>query len=153
MSNGTEYEVGYRKPPKHAQFKKGRSGNPKGRPKGSRNFSTDVKATLSRPVRLTENGRQRTVSTQLASLARLREKALSGDNKALDKLLDLARMHNDEEMADAAAATLTPSDSAILEDYTARLRRQDVPADRSNDRPVSDPAEGDIEEDDDAWLR
>ena len=28
-----EYQVGYRKPPKHGQFPKGRSGNPSGRPK------------------------------------------------------------------------------------------------------------------------
>jgi hypothetical protein len=28
-----EYEVGFGKPPKHGQFKKGKSGNPKGRPR------------------------------------------------------------------------------------------------------------------------
>ena len=32
-----KYEVGYRKPPTASQFKPGRSGNPKGRPKGARN--------------------------------------------------------------------------------------------------------------------
>ncbi|WBL31748.1 DUF5681 domain-containing protein [Sinirhodobacter sp. HNIBRBA609] len=31
------YEVGYGKPPKGGQFKKGQSGNPRGRPKGSKN--------------------------------------------------------------------------------------------------------------------
>ena len=30
-----EYEVGYKKPPKEGQFKKGQSGNPRGRPKGT----------------------------------------------------------------------------------------------------------------------
>ena len=30
-------EVGYRRPPKASQFPPGRSGNPKGRPKGARN--------------------------------------------------------------------------------------------------------------------
>lgn len=35
--NEATYEVGYKKPPKHSQFKKGQSGNRKGRPKGSKN--------------------------------------------------------------------------------------------------------------------
>jgi hypothetical protein len=30
------YEIGYRKPPKATQFRKGRSGNPRGRPKRSK---------------------------------------------------------------------------------------------------------------------
>ncbi len=32
--------VGYKKPPLHSRFKKGQSGNPRGRPRGSKNFST-----------------------------------------------------------------------------------------------------------------
>ena len=38
--NGGAYDVGYGKPPQHTQFKKGCSGNIKGRPRGSRNAST-----------------------------------------------------------------------------------------------------------------
>ncbi|MGJ3627161.1 DUF5681 domain-containing protein [Sphingomonas sp. MMS24-JH45] len=35
---GPTYEVGYGKPPIHARFQKGQSGNPKGRKKGSKNL-------------------------------------------------------------------------------------------------------------------
>ncbi|MCY3732928.1 MAG: DUF5681 domain-containing protein, partial [Chloroflexi bacterium] len=51
-----KYDVGFGKPPKHSRFKKGKSGNPKGRPKGSRNFSMVVKETLEEPVRVTSHG-------------------------------------------------------------------------------------------------
>jgi len=30
----SEYKIGYGKPPKSSQFKRGKSGNPKGRPRG-----------------------------------------------------------------------------------------------------------------------
>ena len=52
---GRDQDAGYGKPPRHSRFKKGQSGNPKGRPKGGRNFSTDVKATLEEPIRRDDN--------------------------------------------------------------------------------------------------
>jgi hypothetical protein len=36
-------EVGYQRPPKATQFQKGRSGNPSGRSKGSKNLATIIK--------------------------------------------------------------------------------------------------------------
>lgn len=118
-------EVGYGKPPKATRFKKGQSGNPKGRPRGSRNFSTDVRATLDQPVQLKIRGRNKTVPTQQAALLRLREKALSGDGRALDRLLELARTYNDEDLSDATTVVLPSEDQAILDGYVERqLRRQ-----------------------------
>lgn len=113
------YAVGYRKPPLNTRFKPGRSGNPKGRPKGTNNFRTDVKTTLKAPVKVTRDGKPRRVSTQEAALLRLREKALGGDPRALDQLINLARMYNDEELP--AAAVMSNDDAAILEIYTERV--------------------------------
>ena len=45
-ADAAEYEIGYRKPPKHTQFKKGQSGNPKGRPKRSESFGQLVREAL-----------------------------------------------------------------------------------------------------------
>jgi hypothetical protein len=40
------FVVGYKKPPRHSRFQPGKSGNPRGKQKGVRNFGTDVKRTL-----------------------------------------------------------------------------------------------------------
>ena len=44
------YEVGYGKPPKHTRFQPGQSGNPRGRPKGTKNLKTDLEEELSERV-------------------------------------------------------------------------------------------------------
>lgn len=146
-----DYEVGYGKPPKHGQIKPGEVRNPKGRPKGSRNFKTDLLETLKAPVQLKEKGKAKTVSTQQAALLRLREKALNGDARALDRLIDLARIHNYEDLAEAAAAALAPSDQEILEGFEERLRRREGAETSRGDAPKHQDDEN--EEDDDAWLR
>ncbi len=122
MSSGQgDYPVGYARPPKEHRFRKGRSGNPKGRPKGTNNFRTDVVATLKAPVPIMENGKPRTVSTQLAVLMRLRERALRGDAKALDRYLQLAGAYNNEEPSQTVNAALPDADRAIIDRALARL--------------------------------
>jgi hypothetical protein len=49
------YPVGYGKPPLHSRFKKGQSGNPAGRRKGSLNFSSVLLATLNEKVVVNES--------------------------------------------------------------------------------------------------
>lgn len=77
MSN-KEYPVGYGKPPKEHQFKKGQSGNPNGRPKGSKNLDTVFMNALWDPVSVTEGNRTRSMSTAEALVKRLLHKAMNG---------------------------------------------------------------------------
>jgi hypothetical protein len=49
-----DYEVGYGKPPKETKFAQGKSGNPKGRPKGSKNIATLFMEIGRQPIRVTE---------------------------------------------------------------------------------------------------
>jgi hypothetical protein len=85
----TNYEVGYRKPPKHTQFKKGQSGNPRGRPRGTRNLATDLSAELSELVTVREAGHSRPISKQRALINSLMAKALKGDTRAAAMVLAL----------------------------------------------------------------
>jgi hypothetical protein len=135
--------VGYKRPPKHTRFKPGQSGNPKGRPRGTRNFTTDVKATLKALVKVTRDGIPHRVSTQEAALLRLREKALSGDPRALDRLLAYAQTYGDEE---TTAEQVSADDERVLEVYRTRVLRSAVegsPSDgNSNEaRPTRIPEE------------
>ena len=83
------YKVGYGKPPKATRFKKGKSGNPRGRPKGSLNLATDLTAELGEHITVREDGRPRKVSKQRALIKSLMAKALQGDVRATASLLAL----------------------------------------------------------------
>ena len=117
-----DHEVGYRKPPKHSQFKKGQSGNPKGRPKGSKNLRTDLQEELQEKVMVTERGRQRAVSKQRAMVKTIMSKALGGDARTLAILSDLAMRLLDQEDETAKVSLLSADDQAILEDFETRIK-------------------------------
>jgi hypothetical protein len=114
----TRFEIGYGRPPRHTRFQPGMSGNPRGRVKGVCNLGTDVRRTLQTPVKLTEQGKPRRVSTQEAALLRLREKALMGDARSLDRLLELARLFNSTiDSTPGGDAMMSAEDQAILAAY------------------------------------
>jgi hypothetical protein len=86
------YEVGYRRPPKHSQFKKGQSGNPAGRPKGSRQLDPAriLTKVVTERMLIREGGVERRVTRLEVALIQLANKAASGDLKALTTLLKTA---------------------------------------------------------------
>ena len=86
-----EESVGYRRPPITTRFKKGRSGNPTGRPKGALNVSTVLSRTLQEKVVINENGVRKTITKLEAAIKQLVNKAASGELRALQQLVELAR--------------------------------------------------------------
>lgn len=84
------YEVGYRKPPKHAQFKPGQSGNPRGRPKGSKNLWKDIVEELEDVIIVRENGEDIACTKQQAIAKSLVNRAITGDVRVLIELLRFA---------------------------------------------------------------
>lgn len=87
---GGSYAVGYKKPPRATQFRRGQSGNPKGRPKGSKNLASIIQKELASHVDVTENGSRKTISKQAAIAKQLVNNAARGDPKALAILLRAA---------------------------------------------------------------
>jgi hypothetical protein len=82
-----EYDVGYGKPPAETRFQKGQSGNPKGRPKGSKNLATIVRQAANERVTIVVKGKQRSITKLEAAAKQLANKAAQGDLKAMQMLL------------------------------------------------------------------
>lgn len=79
-----DYRIGYGKPPEETRFQKGKSGNPRGRPAGSKNLSTVIQEALAETVVVIEGGRRVKKTKLEVAFAQLANKAASGDLKAVD---------------------------------------------------------------------
>lgn len=84
-----EHRVGYQKPPEHSRFKKGQSGNLKGRPRGTKNLKTDLREELRETIMVREGERTLRISKQRAIVKSLIAKTLKGDARAAAVLLSL----------------------------------------------------------------
>lgn len=115
----TPYEVGYGRPPLHSRFEPGRSGNPKGRPKGSTGVSGVIAKALTERVTVTEGGRRRSITKLEAAVKQMANKAAGGDQRAAKLIIELLHQSEVRDDAKRNGAVLTPderraSDLAIL---------------------------------------
>ncbi|HZZ79819.1 MAG TPA: DUF5681 domain-containing protein [Gemmataceae bacterium] len=116
------YEVGYGKPPKTGQFKKGKSGNLKGRPKGSPNLKKAILRAMQEHVVVIQNGRRRSISKIDAAAKQLANRAAAGDHRALQILVSLAAIFEGESPAEGTTP-LSGADQKVLEGVINRIRR------------------------------
>jgi hypothetical protein len=105
-----DYAIGYGKPPIRSRFRKGRSGNPGGRPRGKR-LATLLREALSETAMIEINGRPRRVSKGQATVALLIDRAAEADPRWMKLLLDLVQKldiggdaRDDDEEVDAEEA-------------------------------------------------
>ena len=108
-------------PPQNTKYKKGTSGNPKGRPKGSKNVKTLIMEAARDHVTATIDGKARKISKLHATTMQLATKAAGGNQAAMNKLLDL--VDEIETRAEAAKPSQFPLSEPDLEVLRATYER------------------------------
>jgi hypothetical protein len=118
-----DYEVGFGRPPKATRFKRGESGNPRGRPRRKPNFKDDFNAELREPLVVHENGRERRLTKQRALIKSLMSLAIKGNVRAMNAVLAATRSLDlgQEDQSDNA---IDPVELDLLEAFVARERRR-----------------------------
>jgi hypothetical protein len=131
---GDDYKVGYRRPPRHTRFEKGRSGNPKGRPQGSANAKTIVSRAINERVRIREGETERAMTKLEAMLQGHLVKAIKGDPRSAGLVINLVtRLGLLADTENKTLTALSEEDHAILDEY---VRSKTGPAER---KPANKP--------------
>lgn len=110
-------KVGYGKPPKKHRFKKGKSGNPKGRPKGAKGLKTDFKEELASVITVSIGGKEYTGTKQRLALKALSMRASLGDLRAIAQFVNLVVNVVGVEDEDNRAGRLSKRDQELLEQF------------------------------------
>jgi Family of unknown function (DUF5681) len=120
------YLVGYRRPPVTARFQPGSSGNPKGRPKNSKNLKTLIRQAMTAKISIREGPNSRRVSKIEGVVLRQLQSALKGDDRSAMAVIKMATQMGFLEDADSnssEATALTASDERILEQVLTRRHK------------------------------
>ena len=118
-----DYEVGYGKPPRHTRFKKGQSGNPRGRPSGSKNLSTLVIEALNELVVVAENGGRRKITKRQAIITQLVNQSAKADWRATKILLDILQAIEARPEPIATENAFDAADEKVVEQIRARFAK------------------------------
>ncbi len=146
MSDQGDYEVGYGKPPAQSRWKKGQSGNPRGRPKASRGLKADLHAELISRMEIQMNGKRISGTKQQLMLKTLTARAAAGDVRAIKALIDLVMQVFGPEDRGGDTKRLSALDQQILDELLGRRSeavRADVPSPKSGSNPIAAQEVGD----------
>ena len=130
---------GYKNPPMEHQFKKRKSGNPKGRPRKKKQSSSDpgldliasVHRELRKSVFVQENGKHREITKLDAFSAQLVAQSVNGKPSQQKMLLSLLTLHKHEETEQQTLEQLQTYDEDLLNDLCDQLNsmNDDIPDD------------------------
>lgn len=117
--------VGYGKPPAHARFKPGQSGNPSGRPRGTKNLKTLARREFEQKIEVREGQHVREITKKEAFVKGTINRALQKGGKDSDAAFRLlAEIEGDAEASAATPIPLSEDEEEVLAAYKARLRRE-----------------------------
>jgi hypothetical protein len=125
-SKTPRYSVGYGRPPKATQFKPGRSGNPKGRPKGPRSIGAILRDVIAQRVPVAEGGKTRRLPALEVMLRRLVNEAMRSDPKAIKLLLTLVERYTESTELEPHLDELLADDQEILKQFVRGANRPDT---------------------------
>lgn len=133
--NNATYEVGYKKPPKHSQFKKGQSGNKRGRPK-RRITMSDVETAFDKAlnafITVSENGTVHQIKKLNALATQTVNKALKGNHQATSLVVSMlakrAAAEPDSASSDSTAEDFKAEFEAIFAEMAARAKSSEGPS-------------------------
>ena len=130
---------GYKNPPKEHQFKKGKSGNPKGRPRKKKQPSSDpgldliasVHRELGKTISVQENGKHKEVTKLDAFSAQLVAQSVNGKPSQQKMLLSLLMLASHEETEQQTLEQLQSYDEDRLNELYDQLNsmNEDAPGD------------------------
>ena len=122
----SQYEVGWGKPPRSSQFTKGKSGNPRGRPRGSKNLASIVLKESRQPVRVNGPRGTRTVTKLEATVMQLGNKAAQGELRATREFLPLVQQAEEAVSSESAPLTVHELDQRVMQSLRRRMQNMKV---------------------------
>jgi Family of unknown function (DUF5681) len=133
MKQGTKpsdaaHEVGYGKPPKATRFRKGRSGNPKGRQSGDENLLSVFKRMAMKRIKIREGDKSRTITMADAIILQNYKAALQKDQIAMSNIIRLAEESGElidrTDVKQVGMPAAFPIRSKSMEEFLAEFGRK-----------------------------
>ena len=122
-----DYEVGWGKPPVGNRFKKGQSGNPKGRSRGTRNLQTDLREELGEKIVVQQGEQTIRISKQRALIKTLIAKSLKGDTRAIQILVNMMHRKPADDDVAKEAPTLSAEENELWQGLLKEVRAEQAP--------------------------
>jgi len=136
-AKSADYNIGYRKPPKHSRFKPGQSGNPKGRPKGARSLQTIVRELMTQKVPIRTAKGIKKMTHMEALMHKALEQGYAGNLRALTSIIQLYAQSVPNEEA-PPLESFDADQSALINQMLSEAGFDHEPVKRKTDRSTPD---------------